>query len=358
MDCAGLVRQIRDTTTARVYIAATGAGAGLQSLLWSTPGCSSFLVGGSFPYSTDATDEFLGFKPEHYCSVDTSLDLAMEAFMRAGASGNAVGIGLCGSVASTKEHRGEHRVFASAVAGDGSVYTHQAVLTKGVGEEKRTIDGFLSDQIGLNCLVDALGLEMQGIDCPSYEVTSSESRARERFFAHPYFRATGTREAAPERLQAALPGTFAPPHQGHFGMAARYAELCGREPTFWVTAEPPHKPPIVLADLLERARALRGHDVLFTEGEPLYLDKARRYPGCAFVVGADAFSRMLDPQWTPVAPMLEEFQRLGTRFYVTPRVVNGELVTVSDVPGATSAFAVHLPGRWDVSSSELRTRAP
>ena len=372
MDTDRAIELIRDSG-ARVYVACTGAGAGLQGLLWRLPGSSSFLVGASFPYAADATDEFLGFRPEKYCSPETALDLATEAFLRAGAGPKAIGIGLTASVASHTAHRGDHRVHIAWLTARGAG-AHDLVLEKGAGLERRTLDGEIADVAGLNAILDALGLEMASLWCglrPSGRTTRSARRseqagatyvvsergalARARFFRRPWFRADGTRAAAPETLKAGFPGTFDPPHEGHAGMAGAFEDATGRAPTFWVTADPPHKGPATLGELLGRARALRSRDVLFTEGDPLYLDKARKYPGCSFVIGADALARLLDPKWgVDTAPLIAELRALGTRFYVAGRVANGDLLSLADIPDAPLDLCTPLPGRWDVSSSELR----
>src|SRR3954468_8124020 len=86
----------------RISIAASGAGAGLQKMLWDVPGISAVLMEGVFPYSTDATDQFLRFKPEQYCSAKTAMAMAMECYYRAYQPGGpkAIGVGLSASVAS------------------------------------------------------------------------------------------------------------------------------------------------------------------------------------------------------------------------------------------------------------------
>src|SRR5690349_12615010 len=107
----------------RVFLACTGAGAGLQQRLWAPPGASEWLVGGLFPYATDETDLFLGFRPDSYCSERTALELAMSAFMRAAAPaiGSPVGIGITASVASLRAHKGDHRIFAAAITVDRAI---------------------------------------------------------------------------------------------------------------------------------------------------------------------------------------------------------------------------------------------
>ena len=54
----------------KVFVAATGAGAGIQASLWSVPGSSAFLAGAAFPYAAHETERLLGFRPERFCDED------------------------------------------------------------------------------------------------------------------------------------------------------------------------------------------------------------------------------------------------------------------------------------------------
>ena len=94
-------------------------------------------------------------------------------------------------------------------------------------------------------------------------------------------------------------------------MAAAFQQLgAGSFPTFWVTAEPPHKRAVETAELLGPAT-----DELATE-----------------------------------------FRKLKTHFYVAPRVVDGQLLH-RDVIEHPRDLTSPLQGRWDVSSSQIRAVA-
>lgn len=362
------LQTVRDKN-ARVFLVATGGGAGAQGHLWNIPGISSVLVGAAFPYAPDDTDDFLGFTPVRYCSDATALDLAMEAYMRAFKPDGppALGVGLTASVASMHAHRGEHRVFVSTFSAEG-VTLRAVELRKGEGVLQRKIDGEACDLLCLNAVLTALGEKplRENLDLLSDKEVPPEMAGRlasERFRAHPFFRGDGVRFKAPDSGNgfAFFPGAFNPPHQGHFGIAQAFEEDAGRRPIFTTTADPPHKPALSVAEMLQRAKLLKGHDRLFTFGDPLYLDKARRFEGGMFIIGADALVRMLDPKWGPNPKALtEEFLQLGVSFWVVDRVVDGNLLSYgrlkgegkipSEFPGQT------LHGRWDISSTDLRAK--
>ena len=107
---------------------------------------------------------------------------------------------------------------------------------------------------------------------------------------------------------------------------------------------------------------MEGRDFVLTEDDPLFLDKARRFPGAHFVMGADALIRFLDPKWgQPVRGMLAEFESLKTKFLIPGRVVDGAFLQWEQV---REQFSESLQGyehlfipvdfRQDLSSSQIR----
>lgn len=354
---------IRDGAPSRVFVAATGAGAGIQRAIWEVPGVSRFFVGAAFPYDALETERFLGFRPERFCDETAAIELATAAFVRAAAAGEgtAVGVGLTAAVASTTSRRGGHRAHAAWI-GDAGAAVATIVLPDELGDDARVRHGAVCDALGLAALADAFGASVGEV-----VFTRCDARARELLFARPLFRRSGGRAPTSDLPSEVVlfPGAFNPPHEGHLGGARWVEREAGRPVVFAITVDPPHKAPLGTADVLRRAAWLRGHDVLFTQGDPLYLDKARRFPGAGFVVGADALVRMLDPKWGPDVPaVVAELGALGARLHVIPRMIEGALVTLEDLraredvgDAVRGLDAVHVEGRWDVSSTELRAAA-
>lgn len=333
------------TAKNRIYIVASGAGAGLQNILWQVPGISAVLVGAEFPYAPEATDKFLGFKPAKYCSEDTAISLALEAYSRAfvlnGAA--AVGLGLTASVASTVAHRGAHRVFI-AVATKNGVKAYSEILVKGVGMAARIQDGDKCDALALTALAEPEALVM----------TDATDKATKLFFEHPYFLENGERGEVPETGNGLVlfPGAFNPPHEGHKWLARASRGI------FHITTNPPHKPALNVIELVERAKLLDGYARIFTQDDPLYLDKARKFPGAKIIVGVDALIRMLDPKWgVEITPLLNEFRALGTKFLVADREVNGQVETLFHIAGAPLDICKRINNpteHYKMSSTALR----
>lgn len=349
-----------------IHVIATGAGAGLQAKLWEVPGSSAYLSGASFPYSAEEQEDLLGFMPEHFCSEEAAIDLASAAYMKAYKFGGnkPVGVGITASVASEKIHRGEHHAFACVITNDKAIAA-SVTFTKATGIGQRRSDGELTDILGRQLLKVALDFEdKEFAPVGTHDVTQ---QVKDRFFLRPFFSQDGKRFAHFVLAENGVlfPGAFNPPHDGHFGPANEVANEFGRQVVFEVTAEPPHKDALTPQQLLQRAKLLQRGNRLFTRKNPYYLDKARAYPGAGLLLGADAMVRMLDPKWgLNTTEMLKEFKSLRTKIYLIDRKVDGKLVTYMDIIDLMDdeqvdlfeSLAFHIPGEWDISSTEIRNK--
>jgi hypothetical protein len=366
------IHTITDTLIANkiaLHVAATGAGAGLQDVLWSRPGMSDSLVEATFPYSERAATAFLGFPLAKSCDDDAAIHLAMAAYMRAWSpeQPNAIGLGLTAVVASTRA-RHEHRCYAATFSADGC-YVAKIVLPRDVGEEARERDGIVCTIFGLRMLAEGIGLTDLPWSVPLAR-QQANARASSLLWQRPLFEPTGQRSnpAVSEALQpgryALYPGAFNPPHSGHIGQARAYQDGAARyhDVVFAIETEPPNKAALSTAECLQRATMLRGQRVLFTRGQALYLDKARQHPNTPILLGADAAMRLVDPKWGPVEANLREFMALGTTFHVAGRMIGDVWTTVEHVRARVPHecwrwMFEETPGRWDVSSSALRAGA-
>jgi len=130
----------------RFVVSISGGGSAFISDYLATPGASASLLEALVPYSPESTDQFLGFKPENYCSERTARLLASSALRRATELdalavarrsdsessstsrdlSRLVGIGATASLVSSRPKRGEHRVFCAIQTRFG---TYSASLT-------------------------------------------------------------------------------------------------------------------------------------------------------------------------------------------------------------------------------------
>lgn len=363
-------KEILKEAGVNTHVIATGAGAGLQQLLWSVPGSSSYLSGCSFPYDGSEQEELLGFMPEHFCTEEAAIDLASAAYMKAHKFNGkkAIGVGLTASVASNREHHGDLRVFVCGIT-DNKVVSASHTFEKAVGEAAREEQGHWCDEFGIATILECAAKPEQKY-LHSVDFKDASQLAHDRFMARPFFGANGKRlNNLPEGRYALYPGAYNPPHEGHFGVAKAAMDDYNYKAVFEVTAEPPHKDALTVQQLLQRAKLLQGHDRLFTAKLPFYLDKARKYQKKPLILGADAMVRMLDPKWgLDAGEMFGAFYDFGTKLFVASREVNGVMTSCEDILDDiktnhpfkvwASARIVMMPlkGEWNISSTEIRSK--
>lgn len=299
-----------------VYVAAAGAGAGVQKTLWDTPGASSYLAGAEFPYSPAAMETFIGYRPEKFVSMTTAVDMAIASYLKA-ANGcpegkSPVGIGATASVATIKQHRGAHRVCVAAISRLG-VYGEEIKLEKR-DSSARDDDGAAVDAIITHAILTVTNHTTMAWVIGENLGNISEGDFRQSIASRPLFTRTGRRLPVPMTQISLFPGAFNPVHAGHLANTTEST-------IFQITTRPPHKDPLTIHEQLNRVAQIRkDRDVLLLEGAGPYLEKARLFPGSTIILGPDALQRMLDPKWGyETLPLLRELQTLKVNFKVSHR---------------------------------------
>jgi hypothetical protein len=148
----------------RTVIAATGGGATAIGDLLRVPGGSRSVLECVAPYSAAALCEWIGGKPDQFCSEATAQAMAMAAFERArrldSESGDSepiklVGIGCTSSLASDRPKRGPHRVYVASQTAEATA-SYALELTKGARtrrEEEQVCAALI-----LKALAEAVGV--------------------------------------------------------------------------------------------------------------------------------------------------------------------------------------------------------
>ncbi len=386
-----LIDDLKSSNTS-LYICCTGGGSGIQDILWREPGTSSYLVGAAFPYSKEEFDSFIGFKlNDKYCSQKAAVELAMAAYIRAReycilnpGKDNPVGLGLSCATSTNRERKGQNQIHVVTANKHGFM---TAVITypSGVGEYSRHDDGDFVNEVGLAAIATAIGKEKDVKHNYQFEKLSGNvkefssnylslcmkeippSLTREQFFEHPYFDSNGTKSNVfPGSNLLFMPGSFNPLHDGHRDIAWKTGELINQQCVYMVTADSVHKKALTVSEMLDRVAMTRLErygvyqvgDILFTQNDPLFIDKAQKFPGCGFIIGYDTAARMLDPKWGPeIVPMLHEFRKYKTRFYVCGRIMDGELKTIKDLnyPSYFNDLFIEVPNTGtEHSSTQIR----
>lgn len=355
-------------------IAVTGGGTRAVADLLAVPGGSRTLLEAIIPYSQQSLCEFLGRRPESFCSAETARLMAERARDRAAwlAPGADVsGVACTASLATDRPKRGDHRCHL-AVVRPGQTWIRSLKLQKGArdrAEEEAVVDALL-----LNLLAESAGLAERvepGL-VPGEEIIHADALAPGALaaFLRGEVPCVGLEIDGRARAEGPLPlllvpGAFNPVHKGHWGLARVASQMTGRPAAFELSVTNVDKPPLAPDETLRRAAQFTWRAPLWLTQAPTFVEKARLFPGAVFAVGADTAERIVSPRYYGDRTeerdrALAELRERGCRFLVAGRLDrDGHFEELQDltIPETARDLFTPIPAsafRVDVSSTALR----
>jgi hypothetical protein len=355
-------------------LALTGGGTSAAGWLLSVPGGSRAVLEVAVRYAEDALCDYLGRRPESFCSVATSRDMARRARERASylAPGKRVaGVGCTASLRSDRPKRGDHRLHVSFHDGLRAV-THSLTLTKEAREREGEEE--VVTRVLLNALAEALGIDgrVPVALLPGEEIvreTYSPGDALTAFLlgqvAAVCVEVDGQARSGGPLPSVLLPGSFNPLHEGHGRLAMVAARQVGTPAAFELTVVNADKPPLADEEVHRRLAQFAWRAPLWLTRAPTFCEKAHLFPGATFVVGADTAARIVSPRFYQDSAdrrdeALADFRGQGCRFLVAGRVdAEGRFLGLDDLdmPAVHRDLFAGIPAdefRLDVSSTQLR----
>jgi nicotinamide mononucleotide (NMN) deamidase PncC len=355
-----------------LVLSITGGGSGAIAALLKVPGASGTVLEAVVPYAASALEQWLGGRPDHYCSARTARAMAMAAFERARELSEADpyalrGVGATASLTTTRPKRGPHRVH---IAWQSAEVTAVVSCELAKGDRTRAEEEQVATQLVLDSVAEACGVSEQSLVDPTirasvqHRVQQAPAAWTELLLGEKTSVAVGDHQAAASSSPAIVfPGAFNPLHAGHARMAELAAERLAAPVTFELSIANVDKPPLDFIEIADRLAQLDGRRVLLTRAAT-FAEKAQVAPGCVFVVGVDTLWRIADPKYyggdaarrdVALASIVER----GCRFLVFGRMREGKFVTLRelDLPAPLAALCDEVPEtefRTDVSSSALR----
>ena len=358
----------------RYVLALTGGGTSAAGLLLGVPGGSRTVLEVSVPYDERALADFLGRRPEQFCSLATSDDMAARALARARwlAPGETVaGVGCTASLATDRPKRGDHRFHITVRDAAGST-GYSLSLSKGTrgreGEEAVLAAVLLNALAEASQVPERLALpllpgeELQVERLPAGDALSVFLRGEVPTVCA---EVDGRLHTGAVRPAVLLPGAVNPVHEGHRRMRATAARLAGGVAAYELSVTNVDKPALTAEEVRRRLAQFTWHAPLCLTRAPTFVEKAILFPGVAFAVGADTAARIVSPRYYQdsderMTEALESIRRQGCRFLVAGRAdSSGRLLTVADIaiPPAHRDLFSAIPEdefRVDLSSTELR----
>ena len=352
----------------RVVLAVTGGGSRAISSLVAMPGASRSILAAAVPYAPEALSEWLGGKPDEFCSSWTARSMAMAAYMRAGRNApDAVtcGVSCTASLASDRPKRGPHRAHLAWQSASTTV-SASIELTK--GRRTRSEEEDLVCSLMLNQVAEACGassrVDPRLLDNEHIETSCVVAPAAQQDLLAGRTRAVTLSSANDlSRPSAIFPGAFHPLHHGHRRMAQLAREILGCPVAYEISIVNVDKPPLDFIEIDTRSRQFTPDDAVWLTRAPLYVQKAELFAGATFIVGADTIERIGQPRYYDSAGAMEagvaEIASRGCRFLVFGRTVEGTFHTLDnlELPTSLRRLCQAVPEerfRDEISSTELR----
>ncbi len=361
----------------QAVLAITGGGSAAISRLLAVPGGSRSVLEAIVPYAGASLAQWLSREPDSFCSSETALMMAAVAWQRAarlaGETRDLIGVACTASLASDTPKRGAHRCWIATQTDHETRLTH---LTLAKGARSRVAEETLVADLALEALFDAAALD----PAPSHALLPGETVHHKVVRPRALIREvwTGHRshvwllphgEVLPhlaERPLGLIPGSFNPVHAGHRELREVAETMLGGPVAFELTIANADKPRLDFHSIEERIAQF--HDgLLAITCAPLFVDKARLFPGTTFVVGFDTAARLIDPRFygdseARMQAAIGELRALGARFLVAGRLTGAGFQIADDLPGlaAYGDLFTSIPEsrfRADVSSTALRRAA-
>lgn len=386
------VRQLRDTPWL-IYGITTGACGELVPMLWQPAGASANVLANRFSYAEQETEEFLGFKPEKFVSLDTACYMATAAYYqgrklavkRGKNEGHVMGVAMTSAVTTGRERKGADQAIIAVRTRTG-LWTVTVLMKKpenfaSDAEAHRIQQGNLADLLTLNAILAVA--ELRQVPLPVDRIERSEELDAESGTLRPTQVSlwSGSDKTRPMYGKVIMPdgstreissldpkewiifsGSFNPVTYAHDEMAREIERATGKRVIFQITKAHPEKQ-VTDQDMIDRAgQFLYRWPVVLLEEHGLYVDKAELFPGFEFLIGADVVvERLFDQKYYDgYLGMMAAMQRLldlKVVFHVNGRkCADGHYKELTDlpIPARFASMFRAFSRRNDVSSSERR----
>ena len=358
-----LIQKIHESKY-RITFVSSGGGTNAISSLLKVPGASNTVLESYIPYSKKSMDLFLNRKPDHYCSLNTSLSMAANAYKKCMQidpeykKKYLIGISVTASLATTYTKIGDHKFYLS-VQTESFTKSIECLLIK--GSRSREEEEQLITEYVLSLVAECCGIEKNmphHDEIPVIHTIKAEKSWKKLLNNDVNF--ISSDRSTPELI---FPGSFNPLHDGHLRMRELAEKKTGMRATFEICARNADKPPLTFHEIKRTLDQFTDNDSWVMTSAGRFSEKAEMFPNSVFIIGADTLMRVFDEKfYSNKKDMLDHIDRFNDHninFLVFGRKVNNKFISLRDIiiPSNIKSRCTGFEEgsfRDDISSTELR----
>ena len=349
----------------KIVIVSSGGGSNAISSLLEVPGASNTILESYIPYAKESLDAYLNKKPDHYCSLDTSLSMAAKAFQKAKMimpktnPKYLLGISVTASLVTTYKKLGEHKFFITLQT---ESYSKSISCTLEKGKRTRNEEEDLVSAYIFMLLKDACGIKSTQPAHQEPAIIKTVKAENDWIkLKQNKINFVSSHKAKPELL---FPGSFNPLHQGHLEMRELAEKRTGMRVTFEICVENAEKPPLTFHEIERAIEQFSINDSWVLTKHGRFSEKAELFPNSVFIIGADTLVRIMNEKFylnrKDMLEHLERFNDHNINFLVFGRKVKGSFVTLDNIklPDSIKSRFTGIGEskfRKDISSSSIRS---
>lgn len=373
-DVEPAIERFHKTSGKKVVYAFAGGGA--QALCWlhAINGSTRTMVEAIDLYSKESMEEFIHETPDKAVCEATAIKMATLAAVRGqwmGQGVDCVGLAVTAAVATERKRKSEDQAFIAVCSGkESDCFVTHIWFKRDSGMTRRQQETIISSFV-IDALVRTTG---RNLDLPvltdNYQVQTLYQAIPDSFWqvihgqqrAYTFMPDGQEIVGVPKDAEIIIPGSFNPLHQGHIEIAEAAVRLTGKKSVYFeMTVFNTDKGTMTHSQAAERISQFRWKYPVVLTNLRLLVDKAEAFRMCDFAIGADTAERILDVKYYGgteggLHDMLCGLKHFGARLLIMGRQYNGAFKSVKDlkIPRGFEDLFIELPGRLDLSSTELR----
>jgi len=358
-----LIQKIHESKYKITFVSSGGGTNAISSLL-KVPGASNTVLESYIPYSKKSMDIFLNRKPDHYCSLNTSLSMAANAYKKCLQIDNEykkkyfIGISVTASLATTYTKIGDHKFYIS-VQTESFTKSVECKLIK--GSRTREEEEQLITEYVLCLLAECCGIDKplpSHDEIPVIHIVKAEKSWKKLLNNDVNY--VSSDRSVPELI---FPGSFNPLHDGHLRMRELAEKKTGMRATFEICARNADKPPLTFHEIKRTLDQFTENDSWVMTSAGRFSEKAEMFPNSVFIIGADTLMRVFDEKFysnkKDMIDHIDRFNDHNINFLVFGRKVNNKFISLRDIiiPSNIKSRCTGFEEgsfRDDISSTELR----